>query len=135
MKRTATALAGLGLGLAHALPAVTAIGFLRGRFAPGLAGRGRPDHVALTFDDGPHPVATPRLLEILDRHQVRATFFLLGAEVRRDPGVVAEIVAAGHEVALHGYHHRCLALRGPRATRDDLTRGRDAVADAAGVAP
>ena len=117
-----------GAGLAwHAVPALTSIGPLRTRFAPALSGVGDPGHVALTFDDGPHPLSTPRFLEVLDRLRVRATFFLLGRWAARAPGLVADLVAAGHEVGLHGYDHRCLLLRGPRATYDDLARGRDAI--------
>ena len=116
----------------HAAPALTAIGPLRRRYAPGLAGTGDPGHVALTFDDGPHPLSTPRFLDVLDRLAVRATFFLLGRWVDRAPGVVKDIVAAGHEVGLHGYDHRCLLARGPRATYADLARGRDAISHVTG---
>ncbi|OLE30535.1 MAG: polysaccharide deacetylase family protein [Actinobacteria bacterium 13_1_20CM_3_71_11] len=128
--------AGLGAGLAwHGLPALTSMGPLRTRLAPALAGAGDPGHVALTFDDGPHPASTPRFLAELDRLGVRATFFLTGRWAARVPGLAAEVAAAGHEVAVHGYHHRCLLLRGPRATYDDVARGRDAVTPATGVVP
>ncbi|GIF26914.1 peptidoglycan/xylan/chitin deacetylase (PgdA/CDA1 family) [Actinoplanes tereljensis] len=56
---------------------------------------------ALTFDDGPGPETTPRLLEVLDRHRAKATFFLIGDRVRAHPELVAAIVAAGHEIANH----------------------------------
>jgi peptidoglycan-N-acetylglucosamine deacetylase len=124
-----TAAAGL---VAHAGPALASIGPLRRRVAPALAGTGRPDHVALTFDDGPHPLSTPRFLDLLDRTGVRATFFLLGQWAANAPALVKEIAAAGHEIAVHGYHHRCLLVRGPRATYDDLARARDVVSEAAG---
>jgi peptidoglycan/xylan/chitin deacetylase (PgdA/CDA1 family) len=133
VSRLPWAAAAAGTALAwHAAPALTAVAALRGRYAPGLAGVGDPGHVALSFDDGPHPLSTPRFLEVLDRLGVRATFFLLGRWVNRSPGVVKDIVAAGHEVGLHGYDHRCLLLRGPRATQADLTRGRDAIGDITG---
>jgi len=129
----ALALAG---GLAtHAVPALASIGPLRNRFTPTLAGTGDPGHVALTFDDGPHPDSTPKFLVELDRLGVRATFFLTGRWAARCPGLAAELVAAGHEVAVHGYGHRSLLLRGPRGTYEDLARGRDAVASACGVEP
>ena len=92
---------------------------------PRLAGRGRPDHVALTFDDGPDPLSTPHFLRLLDARGIRATFFLLGSMAARSPGLVREMAAAGHEIAVHGWHHRPLLLRGPRATCDDLARARD----------
>ena len=122
MKRLGGALAATALAW-HAGPALTSIGPLRTRLTPALAGVGDPGHVALTFDDGPHPLSTPRFLEVLDRLGVRATFFLLGRWAARAPGLVKEITGAGHEIGLHGYDHRCLLLRGPRATYTDLARG------------
>ena len=133
--RTA-AVAGLGaLAVTHALPAAACWPALRRRLAPGLAGIGRPGHVALTFDDGPDRRSTPLFLRELERRGVRATFFLLGRMARGNADVAAALVEAGHEVALHGYDHRCLLFVGPRATYDDLARGRDAVAAATGVVP
>ena len=75
------------------------------RVAPSLAGIGRPDHVALTFDDGPDPASTPLFLTELDRLGWKATFFLLGCMVRQAPSLAAELVAASHEVAVHGDRH------------------------------
>jgi peptidoglycan/xylan/chitin deacetylase (PgdA/CDA1 family) len=132
--RSAAVAAG-GLAALYALPALASVGPLRNRLAPRLAGVGDPGHVALTFDDGPHPLSTPRFLSQLERLDVRATFFLLGRWAARSPTLAKEIVAAGHEVAVHGYDHRCLLARGPRATRDDLARARDVIADATGERP
>ncbi|GIH16544.1 polysaccharide deacetylase family protein [Rugosimonospora africana] len=132
--RTA-AIAGSALAALYALPALASIGPLRNRLAPRLAGVGHPDHVALTFDDGPHPLSTPRFLAELERLDVRATFFLLGRWAARSPILAKEIVAAGHEVAVHGYEHRCLLARGAGATYDDLARARDVIADATGEQP
>lgn len=61
--------------------------------------------VALTFDDGPHPHNTPRILECLARAGAKATFFLQGAEVEKHPALVREIAAGGHQVANHGWSH------------------------------
>ncbi|GEM_PF-1542649 len=61
--------------------------------------------IALTFDDGPDPKYTPQILEILNKEQVKATFYLQGMFIRLYPAVVREIVAAGHEIALHSYDH------------------------------
>ena len=86
------ALAGLvtaGLAVAHAGPGVTAIGPVRRRAFPRLAGLGRPDHVALTFDDGPDPASTPAFLDLLAARRVHATFFLLGSMVARSPQLAA----------------------------------------------
>ncbi|MFD0515721.1 polysaccharide deacetylase family protein [Streptomyces aureus] len=118
---------------AHAAPAVSTFGPLRNRAMPRLSGRGRPDHIALTFDDGPDPLSTPLFLRLLAERHIRATFFLLGREAQRSPGLVREIAAAGHEIGVHGWLHRPLVLRGPRATYADLARARDTVADITGA--
>ncbi|MBX3220346.1 MAG: polysaccharide deacetylase family protein [Labilithrix sp.] len=79
--------------------------------------------VVLTFDDGPDPVHTQRVLDILDEHGAKATFFVIGKKVDKHPDVVKEIVARGHEVGVHGWaHDRLFALRGPRRVRRDLAR-------------
>jgi peptidoglycan/xylan/chitin deacetylase (PgdA/CDA1 family) len=91
--------------------------------------------VAVTFDDGPHPEGTPRVLEILAREGVRATFFLVGEQVRRYPEVVRETVAAGHAVALHGDRHRVQARLSARAVALDVARGVATVAETSGVRP
>jgi peptidoglycan-N-acetylglucosamine deacetylase len=124
-----------GLAISHAGPGVTAIGPLRQRFFPRLAGQGRADHVALTFDDGPDPAWTPAFLEVLAEWQMHATFFMLGSMAAREPALAAEVAAAGHEVAVHGWAHRYTVLRSPWAVADDLTRARDAVAGATGAQP
>src|SRR5436305_9326701 len=61
--------------------------------------------IALTFDDGPHPVETPRVLELLERHGARGTFFMVGKSARRHPEIVARAAAAGHAVANHSWDH------------------------------
>lgn len=61
---------------------------------------------ALTFDDGPHPAHTPRILELLGRSRVRATFFLQGELCERHPDLVRRVIAEGHRVGSHGWDHR-----------------------------
>jgi peptidoglycan/xylan/chitin deacetylase (PgdA/CDA1 family) len=90
--------------------------------------------VALTFDDGPHPVGTPAVLEVLAGAGARAMFFLVGEQVVARPAVAAEIVRSGHVVALHGYRHRLMLRLGLREVADDLARGVAAIEDATGVA-
>ncbi|MFJ6198029.1 polysaccharide deacetylase family protein [Micromonospora sp. NPDC092111] len=131
--RLVTGLAALG-GL-HLAPAVTALPPLRGRLLHRLDGVGPPDRIALTFDDGPDPESTPRFLEVLAAHRVRATFFLLGSMLLRSPALGRQIVAAGHEVALHGWEHRNLLLRGPVGTCRDIAAGRALVTAVTGQPP
>jgi peptidoglycan/xylan/chitin deacetylase (PgdA/CDA1 family) len=125
----------VAVAAAHATPALAAIGPLRRRLLPQLAGTGDPHHVALTFDDGPHPDATPEFLRLLDSAGVRATFFLLGRVLEENPELGASIVAGGHEVAVHGYDHRLLLKRSPRAAADDLRRATEAISRITGVRP
>jgi peptidoglycan-N-acetylglucosamine deacetylase len=96
---------------------------------PGAAG------VALTFDDGPHPLGTPATLEILARAGVHATFFLVGEQVRAHRALTAEIVAAGHTVAVHGDRHRNLLRLMPHVLAEDLDRAADTIGEVAAVAP
>ncbi len=92
--------------------------------------------VALTFDDGPHPVTTRRVLEALAPTRHRATFFVLGEKVRRHPDVVREIHEAGHTLAIHGdFHDRLHSFRMPRTVRDELVRAASSVEAATGVRP
>ena len=91
--------------------------------------------VALTFDDGPHPVGTPAVLAILEEAQIKATFFLVGEQVQRRPALAAEIAQRGHGVALHGYRHRPMPVLSARAVQDDLDRGAEAIETATGVRP
>ncbi|WSP73130.1 polysaccharide deacetylase family protein [Streptomyces sp. NBC_01236] len=123
------------LAAVHAAPVISTFGPLRNRAMPRLAGRGRADHVALTFDDGPDPLSTPHFLRLLDARGVRATFFLLGSMLHRAPGLARELSAEGHEIGIHGWHHRPLLLRGPGATYDDIAHAHDAVADVTGRPP
>jgi peptidoglycan/xylan/chitin deacetylase (PgdA/CDA1 family) len=110
--------------------------------APPLAGALRiptrarlPSAVALTFDDGPDAAGTPRVLDALARLGATATFFLVGEQVLRAPGLPAEIVSAGHAVAVHGHRHRTLLRLGPRTVARDLDRAAEAIAAHAGVVP
>ena len=114
--------AAAGIAVIQAGPGITGLATVRDAFFPQLSGIGRPDHVALTFDDGPDLFTTPELLDLLAARGVRATFFLLGSQVRSLPRVAAEIVEVGHEVAVHGWDHKYLPLRGPMRTYHDLAR-------------
>jgi peptidoglycan/xylan/chitin deacetylase (PgdA/CDA1 family) len=123
-----------GAAVAHVLPAVTARGPFR-RLTPGLAGEGRSGGVALTFDDGPDPDGTPAVLEALDGLGWRATFFLLGSQVRRYPEVARRVVDAGHEVAVHGTIHRNHLVRTPLGVRRDLRLAAREITAVTGMSP
>ena len=90
---------------------------------------------ALTFDDGPHAEGTPAVLEILARTGTRATFFLVGEQVQRNPALAREVLAAGHGIGLHCHRHRNLLRLGPRQVREDIERARAAIEDATGASP
>ena len=122
-----------GLAVAQAGPGITALRTVRTRFFPLLSGQGQSGHVALTFDDGPDPAATPLFIDVLRRRGIRATFFLLGSQVSRSPRLAADLADAGHELGVHGWRHRCLPVRGPVATHADLARTKEIIAAAAGI--
>jgi peptidoglycan/xylan/chitin deacetylase (PgdA/CDA1 family) len=93
---------------------------------PAVAWRRGPEggrRVALTFDDGPDPAATPRLLRLLAARDVRATFFLIGERAARHPDVVRAIVDGGHEVGNHTWRHRNAWFLSPAAAAREITEG------------
>ncbi len=103
-------------------------------FGPALGRLPTPAReVALTFDDGPNPDATPRILDALGEAGVHATFFVLGRHAERWPALVRRVHDEGHAIGNHGYYHRKLHFKSPAYVRDDLGRGTDAIAAAAGV--
>lgn len=116
-----------GTVVAHLLPGVVAWRSVRCRVLPRLSGVGDPGHVALTFDDGPDPVSTPRILDALDAVGWHATFFCLGSQVRRSPGLTRELVARGHEVAVHGDSHVSHLRRPATSTLPDVRRARQTI--------
>ena len=87
--------------------------------------RGTGKKLCLTFDDGPDPVSTPRILDILSANNVKATFFCTGSKVLASPGLFARIAAEGHAVGNHGFSH-LNGLKTPvRTYCSDILRGRD----------
>jgi peptidoglycan/xylan/chitin deacetylase (PgdA/CDA1 family) len=118
-----------------ASPALLRVRVLRAAVCPGLAGRGRPGSMALTFDDGPDPDGTPAVLDALDRLGWTATFFMLGEQIQLYPEVAAQVIAAGHEAAVHGFSHRNHLTRGPGDVYWDVTHAAEVVTAATGVRP
>lgn len=91
--------------------------------------------IALTFDDGPHPRDTPQVLDVLAKHDVRATFFLIGESVEKNPQLVNQIHQSGHQLALHCHRHLPFPLESASALKGQLDRTRRAIADACGIPP
>ena len=83
--------------------------------------------LALTYDDGPNPVETPRLLDLLDRYDAKATFFLIGKWAEREPALIRETVARGHAIGNHTFTHPTMPAHPSGWIRDDLRRCREAV--------
>jgi peptidoglycan/xylan/chitin deacetylase (PgdA/CDA1 family) len=90
-------------------------------FGPTLIAPPHPGELALTFDDGPNPVWTPRLLDLLANHDVRATFFLVGSRAQAQPALVRQIAAAGHLIGNHSWSHLNLALCSARRIDEELS--------------
>jgi peptidoglycan/xylan/chitin deacetylase (PgdA/CDA1 family) len=86
--------------------------------------------IALTFDDGPNPAMTPKLLSLLERYQAKATFFVVGKFVRTCPEIIREIDARGHLLANHTDSHPHLALHSGAKNKVELQRCEDSVAEA-----
>jgi peptidoglycan-N-acetylglucosamine deacetylase len=107
--------------------------YVFGRPISRVTGKGRV--VALTFDDGPNPDATPRILDALAARNVKATFFVLGRHADRWPELVKRVADEGHTLGNHGWHHRKLHVRGPGYVRQDLTLGTESIERASGVRP
>ncbi len=103
-------------------------------FGEALIAPERRGELALTFDDGPNPAWTPRLLDILAGHDVRATFFLVGKYVEGEPALARRIAQAGHAIGNHSWSHPNLALAGAAKIHDELKRTNEAIEQTIGRA-
>lgn len=92
-------------------------------------------YVAMTFDDGPHGENTPRLLDILKKRNVKATFFVVGQCAAEFPAIMKRIVAEGHEVANHSWSHPLLTKLGEDGVTEQLQRTHDVIIETTGVTP
>lgn len=101
-------------------------------FGRTIVGGDDPGEIALTYDDGPNERYTPRLLDLLARHGVRATFFLIGRHVVRRPQLVRALHAAGHLIGNHTMNHPVLLWQSPRRIRQELGDCSKAIEDALG---
>lgn len=94
------------------------------------------DAVAITIDDGPHPDITPRVLELLDEHGAKATFFCIGEKVRRYPEMAREILHRGHAVENHSQRHvHNFSLLGPRGLLKEIGRAQESIEAVTGLVP
>jgi peptidoglycan/xylan/chitin deacetylase (PgdA/CDA1 family) len=94
------------------------------------------DRVAITFDDGPDPVVTPTVLDLLDVYRVKASFFCVGCKVVQYPEICAEIGRRGHAVENHSFHHRhTFSLLGPRGLAWELRTAQQVLTALAGTPP
>jgi peptidoglycan-N-acetylglucosamine deacetylase len=89
--------------------------------------------IAITYDDGPHPQNTPRLLDILRARNIKATFYVIGRSVDLYPQIVRRAVAEGHEIGNHSYTHRLMSKLGDSEVRSEMARTADSVMRASGV--
>lgn len=96
--------------------------------------RGKAHLVALTFDDGPNPLFTPRLLEILRMHHVRATFFMVGTQVLSWPELARQVADEGHEIGNHSFSHPNMKLLSPEKVEHEVLRAKVVIEQATGRA-
>src|SRR5256714_15034810 len=92
-------------------------------------------YIALTFDDGPSATLTPKLLDLLAAHHIKATFFVIGENVAEHPEIVARAAREGHEIGNHSWSHPNLAKMSDEAVRSQLRRTDDSIKSATGVRP
>jgi peptidoglycan/xylan/chitin deacetylase (PgdA/CDA1 family) len=96
---------------------------------------GGPKAIALTIDDGPSPVYTPQVLQILERYHVRASFSMIGKNVVHYPEIAREVADAGHTIVNHTWNHADLALLSASQTRSEIASATDAIHTAVGKTP
>ena len=127
-----------GPAIATGFAAFTAYGAVHPRaqvFGAAVSATAQCNQLAITFDDGPNPAITPRLLELLDRYQAKASFFLVGKYVRESASLAKEIAARGHLIGNHTDSHPNLFFCGPAETRGELLRCTESIRKAAWVEP
>jgi len=124
--------AAAGLGLVWGGCAYAALAPGSRIFGEALTAPARPGELALTFDDGPNPAWTPRLLDILAGHEARATFFLIGKYAEAEPALVRRIADAGHSIGNHTWSHPNLALTKANKIYEELSRTTNVLEQIAG---
>jgi peptidoglycan-N-acetylglucosamine deacetylase len=104
-------------------------------FGPAITHTNSPRKLAVTFDDGPNPAMTPKLLDLLDRHKVRATFFVIGEYALAHPEIVRETAARGHVIGNHTFGHPNLFWTSRTGTRNQLRACESAIVSAIHTKP
>lgn len=92
-------------------------------------------YIAITFDDGPNPTNTPRLLDMLKKRNIKATFYVVGKNASQYPSIIRRIVAEGHEIGSHSWSHPNFSKMSNSAIRAELTKTENAIVAASGVRP
>jgi peptidoglycan-N-acetylglucosamine deacetylase len=92
-------------------------------------------YIAMTFDDGPSPATTPRLLDILKQRNIKATFFMIGQNAQANPAIVQRILADGHEIGNHSWTHPQLSKLSDERVTEEITKTQDAIKNACGYTP
>jgi peptidoglycan-N-acetylglucosamine deacetylase len=122
--------AGVSAAVAAGYQSMAPTGQWYGRTFTGIGKNSK--HLALTYDDGPNDPHTFRLLEVLARHEVKATFFLIGRFVQQRPDIVRELAKAGHLIGNHTFTHPQLIFKTGAQVTEEVLRCRRAIADAVG---
>lgn len=111
-------------------------GFVSRTFGFRVFKRGKArEEIALTFDDGPDPVYTPRLLDLLRRYGAKATFFVVGAHAEQHPELLKRMAEEGHVIGIHNYVHKTNWFMRPGTVKKQIARTSDIIERAAGVRP
>jgi len=102
---------------------------------PDILWRGNPSRreIALTFDDGPHPRDTPGVLAVLAKHNIQATFFLIGENIQHNQSLVRQIHEGGHQIGIHCYRHVPFSIEKPEALQNQLERTKTLISQACGI--
>jgi len=124
--------AAAGLGLVAGGCAYAAMWPASRIFGRALIAPPRPGELALTFDDGPNPIWTPRLLETLASHEVRAAFFMVGSHAQKVPDLVRRVAAEGHLIGNHSWSHLNLARTKASQIREEMRRSKETLEEITG---
>ncbi|MFJ7728305.1 polysaccharide deacetylase family protein [Neobacillus sp. NPDC097160] len=101
-------------------------------FSLGITKRTNTDAIALTFDDGPNPVYTPQLLDLLKKYDVKATFFVVGSKVKSYPDIIKRMSREGHTIGIHHFEHISSWIHSPSRIKKQLQMTEQAITECTG---